>query len=83
MDGSGDQGFLFIICSYPGNRKELISVKFSQDRVLPLSILWRDQPNLAVQRALFKSGNAFLGRAGSMLVIGGGEALISFDLEKK
>jgi hypothetical protein len=83
LDGSGDQGFFFIICSYPGSRKELISVKFSQDRILPLSIIWRDQPNLTVQRALFKSGNAFLGRTGSMLVIGGGEALISFDLEKK
>jgi hypothetical protein len=83
MDSSGNQGFFFIICSYPGNRKELISVKFSQDRVLPLSIIWRDQPSLAVQRAFFNSGNAFLGRTGSMLVIGGGTALISFDLEKK
>jgi hypothetical protein len=83
MDSSGDQGFLFLICSYPGNRKELVSVKFSQDRVLPLSIIWRDQPNMAVQRALFKSGNAFLGRNGPMLVIGGGASLISFDLEKK
>jgi hypothetical protein len=83
IDNSGDQGFFFIICSYPENRKELISVKFSQDRVLPLSIIWRDQSNLAVQRAFFNSGSAFLGRNGSMLVIGGGTALISFDLEKK
>jgi hypothetical protein len=83
MDGSGDQGFFFIVCSYPGDRKELISIKFSQERVLPLSILWRDQPNLAIQRALFKSSNAFLGRTGSTLVIGGGAALIFFDLEKK
>ncbi|MDR2952497.1 MAG: WD40 repeat domain-containing protein [Treponema sp.] len=83
MDASGDQGFFFVICSYPGDRKELVSVKFPQDRVLPLSLIWRDPPNLIVQKTSFKSGDAFLGRKGPSIVVGGGQSLISFDLEKK
>jgi hypothetical protein len=83
VDDSGEQGFFFMICSYPMNRKELIGIRFQDDGWLPVSRIRRDMRDMVVLRAPFTSGNVFLGRTNSMLVAGGGTTLVSFELEKK
>ena len=83
VDDSGGQGFFFLICSYPMNRKELIGIRFQDDGWLPVSRIREDMRDMVVLRAPFTSGNVFLGRTNSMLVAGGGATLVSFELEKK
>ncbi|MDR0443791.1 MAG: PQQ-like beta-propeller repeat protein [Treponema sp.] len=80
IENSGDQGFLFLICSDSVQQKKLIGIKFPQDRWLPLTVSMRDMIFL---EAAFKSDNVYLNRTGNSIVAGGGATLISFDLEKK
>jgi len=82
IDDSGDQGYFFLVTSREQQGKELIGIKFPQDGLVSLSRP-ADTRDAVFMRALFKSGDVFLGRTGSMLVAGGGSTLISFDLEEK
>ena len=80
IENSGDDGFFFLINSYPDNRKELIGIKFPRDSVLPLA---EDGKDVIFLNAPFRSGDVFLGRNKDMLIVGGGKTLISYELEKK
>jgi len=82
IDTSGDRGVFFLISSLSAQRKELIGIKFPQER-WSLSRLNGNAGDTVFLRAEFKSDDVFLGRAGSMLVAGGGTTLISFDLEER
>jgi hypothetical protein len=81
VDGSGDQGFFFLITTHPGQEKRLTGIQFPQERLTGFS----ENPGLdsIFLKASFKSDNVFLGRTGSTVVAGGGDALISFYLEEK
>jgi len=72
IDYLGSLGYFFLICTLEGSpsqtQKELIGIRI---------------PDTIAIRAPFKSGDAFLGRTGSGLIVGGGTALVSFNLEKK
>jgi len=81
IDQSGSQGFLFLVCSQPELRKELIGIRLPEGRWATGS--GQDTQRAIVIRAPFRSDNAFLGRTGSGLLVGGGTTLVSFDLEKK
>lgn len=83
IDDSGDQGFLFLISSRSPQRKELIGIRFPQERLAPFLKSSRDMRDIIFLKASFKSNDVFLGRNGSMLIAGGGTTLISFDLEEK
>jgi hypothetical protein len=80
IDNSGDNGFLFVICSYSENQKELTGIQFPEDSLLSFS---RNRQNVVFLKAPFKSNDVFLGRNDTMLFMGGGSTLISFELEKK
>lgn len=86
MDESGDQGILFLVTAaagYPQDpaEKHLVGIHFTQDKFFGL---FKTSPqDMIFLNASFKSDDVFLGRAGSMLVAGGGSALISFKLEEK
>jgi hypothetical protein len=82
IDYSGDQGLLFLITSHSMNRKELVGIKIPQGSGV-LSLDPENTKNTIIIRASFSSENVFLGRAGSMLIAGGGKSLISFVLEDK
>ncbi|MCL2185197.1 MAG: WD40 repeat domain-containing protein [Treponema sp.] len=79
------QGFLFMIVSNPSslNEKKLIGIKFPQDRWFNISQSRASAPDAIFLSASIKSEDVFLGRTGSMLIVGGGSALISFELEEK
>ena len=83
MDDSGDNGFLFLITSHSSREKKLIGVRFPHDNWPPSLFSQRDTQDLIFMKAVFKSDNIFLKRAGSSLITGGGTALISFNLEEK
>jgi hypothetical protein len=68
IDQSGGLGLIFTIISKPENMKELAGIMFS-GRIMVA--------------APFKSGDVFLGRSDSRLMIGGGQTIISFELERK
>jgi hypothetical protein len=68
IDPSGGDGLLFIVTSPSENQKKFIGIRL---------------PKKIILEAHFKSGGAFLGRAGSRIYIGGGLTLSSFELEKK
>jgi hypothetical protein len=68
LDHAGGQGLFFAVVSRPAGGKTLVGIR------LPGSI---------IMQAPFKSGEAFLGRTGSRLIVGGGSTLASFELEKK
>jgi len=81
IDNSGDQGVLFLITSHPQQNNTLVGINLPQDKRFSF---WgtRAQDEIFL-RASFKSSDIYLGRTGSMLVAGGGTALISFNLENK
>lgn len=79
MDNSGADGLLFMIASHSNNQNELIGIKFPQERRFLSGLFYSQDPVFI--KASFKSDDVFLGRNGSMLVAGGGTALISFNLE--
>ena len=68
IDHSGGQGLLFAVISRSQEMKELVGIKL---------------PGSLIIEAPFKSTEVFLGRSGSRLFIGGRQALIAFDLEKR
>jgi hypothetical protein len=81
VDGSGDQGIFFLITSHPGQEKRLNGIQFPKEGLLRFTEgFGQDSVFL---KASFKSDDVFLGRTGSTLVTGGGDALISFYLEEK
>ncbi|MDR2575365.1 MAG: WD40 repeat domain-containing protein [Treponema sp.] len=68
VDQSGGQGLIFAIVSKTENRKELAGILL---------------PDRVMIAAPFKSGDIFLDRSDSRLLVGGGQAIISFELERK
>jgi hypothetical protein len=68
IDGSGDDGLLFVITAEPDLQKNLVVVRL---------------PGTKIIEAPFTSQTAFLGRQGSQIFIGGGATMISFALDKK
>jgi hypothetical protein len=83
VDNSGDKGFFFLINSRSVRRKELIGIRFSQDKKLAVSKFRGDTSGVIFMKAPFTSDNVYLGRNGSMIVTGGGKKLISFVMEEK
>jgi len=74
LDGSGGQGLMFAVFSNgpsAGGAMDLVGIQVS------------GRAARVVTRAPFRSGEVFLGRMGSRLIVGGGQALIAFDLEKR
>ena len=68
IDLSGGQGMVFSVISGEGNKKKLIGIRLP-DRVMI------DSP--------FRSAEVFMSRIDSRLIVGGGQSLIAFDLEKR
>jgi len=68
IDYSGGQDLVFAVVSRSPGLKELVGIRFSGRLVL---------------EAPFKSEEVFLGRSDSRLFVGGKQALVSFDLEKR
>ena len=68
FDQSGGNGLVFAIVSYSEDLKKLVGVRL---------------PGTVIMEAPFRSDEVFLGRMDSRLVMGGGQTLISFDLEKR
>ena len=91
IDESGDKGFFFLITAHPNQQKKLIGIKFPHDRLFGASRT--AALDSIFMKASFKSDDVFLGRTrtegsrnldyGSMLIIGGGNILISFNIEEK
>jgi len=82
IDESGSGGYLFLITSHQDRLKKLVGIRFQSAGVFRRSSSAADTVFL---EASFKSGDVYLSRSGgaSMFIIGGGTALISFDLEEK
>jgi hypothetical protein len=68
IDQSGGHGLVFTVISRSPDRKEVAGIML---------------PDRIMVAAPFKSGDVFLGRADSQLLIGGGQKIISFELERK
>jgi len=83
IDDSGGNGFLFLITSHSPPKKELIGVKFPNDRWTSFLFSRQDTRSAIFMKASFKSDNVFLKRTGTGLIAGGGTTLISFNLEEK
>ena len=80
IDESGADGYLFLVTSHANQMKKLVGIKFPAPGIAGISTA---APETVFLKASFKSDDVFLKRTGSMFVIGGGTALISFDLEEK
>jgi hypothetical protein len=68
LDGSGEDGLLFLITAEDLRKKNLVAIRLPGTRIL-------DAP--------FTSETAFLGRRGPRLFIGGGNTLAAFELDKR
>jgi hypothetical protein len=68
VDHSGGKGMVFAVISRSEGVKELIGIRL---------------PGRVIIESPFKSEEVFLGRMDSRLIVGGGQTLASFDLEKK
>jgi len=68
IDHSGGKGMVFAVISHSENSKELIGIRL---------------PNRVIIESPFKSEAVFLGRMDSRLILGGGQTLVSFDMEKR
>jgi hypothetical protein len=68
LDTTGGNGLVFSIVTISGNEKELVGIKL---------------PGRTALRVPFRSWEVFLGRTDSELFIGGGQILVSFNLEKR
>ncbi|MDR0456159.1 MAG: WD40 repeat domain-containing protein [Treponema sp.] len=68
LDQSGGQGMVFVVISRFGDAKELIGIRL---------------PGRVIVESPFRSAEVFLGRIDSRLIVGGGQTLVSFDLEKR
>lgn len=93
IDESGDEGHFFVITSHPMQERKLIGIKFPPDRLFGTPRT-RAEDSIFL-KASFKSDDVFFGRtrtyssrtgssgtddSPSMIVVGGGTALISFEL---
>ncbi len=83
VDNSGDNGFFFLISARSNRRKELIGIRFSQDKKIAASKFRGDINGVIFMKAPFNSDNVFIGRNNSMIIAGGGKKLISFVMEEK
>jgi hypothetical protein len=68
IDHSGGKGMVFAVVSYSENNKKLIGIRL---------------PGRVVIESPFISDEVFLGRMDTRLIAGGGQTLVSFDLEKR
>jgi len=68
LDCNGGQDLVFAVVSGSGIQKKLVGIKL---------------PGRVTIEAPFKSGDVFLGRIDSLLFVGGGQTMVSFDLEKR
>jgi hypothetical protein len=68
LDGSGNDGFFFVISAQGELRKQLVGIEL---------------PGTLIMEAPFRSGGVFLERRGPFLYLGGGSTLASFKLEKR
>ncbi|MFP3089021.1 PQQ-like beta-propeller repeat protein [Treponema sp. TIM-1] len=68
IDGSGDDGLLFVITSESEFRKNLVVIRLPETKII---------------EAPFISQAVFLGRQDSRVFIGGGTTMVSFELDKK
>lgn len=68
IDQSGGQSLVFTIVSRPEGMKELTGIML---------------PDRVMLAAPFRSEEVFLGRSDSRVLIGGGQTIISFELERK
>jgi len=68
IDQSGGQRLIFTVISKSENRKELTGIML---------------PDRIMVAAPFKSDDVFLGREDERLLIGGGQSIISFELERR
>jgi hypothetical protein len=68
IDNSGGQGMVFAVISHSGNDKELIGIRL---------------PGRVNIESSFRSDEVFLGRMDSRLIVGGGQIMAAFDLEKR
>jgi hypothetical protein len=68
VDNSGGQGMVFVVISRLEDQKELIGIRL---------------PGRVIIESPFKTDEVFLGRIDSRLIVGGGQTLVSFDLEKR
>jgi hypothetical protein len=67
VDQRGGEGMVFVIISRHDNARELTGIRL---------------PGKVIIRSPFKSEEVFLGRMDSRLIVGGGQILAAFDLEK-
>jgi len=79
-DESGSGGYLFLVTSHADNLKKLVGIRFPSAGIFRLSSAAQESVFL---ESPFKSEDVFLKRSGSIFVIGGGTALISFVLGEK
>jgi hypothetical protein len=68
MDRKGTDNAFFVITSLPDRQKKLTSIRY---------------PGTIMGQAPFKTESAFLSRNDSALIIGGGDTLLSFKIEKR
>ncbi len=68
MDTKGIDDLFFVITSLPNQKKNLVMIRY---------------PGIITGKAPFKAESAFLNREDSALIVGGGNTLISFELEKR
>ncbi|MDR0495417.1 MAG: WD40 repeat domain-containing protein [Treponema sp.] len=68
IDQSGGQGMVFVVISRHENARELIGIRL---------------PGRVIIDSPFISEEVFLGRMESRLIVGGGQILAAFDLEKR
>jgi hypothetical protein len=68
IDHSGGKGMVFAVVSYSGNNKKLFGIRL---------------PGKVIIESPFISEEVFLSRMDSRLIAGGGQTLVSFDLERR
>jgi len=68
IDHSGGKGMVFAVISHSANAKELIGIRL---------------PGRIIMESIFTSDEVFLGCIDSRLIMGGGQTLASFDMEKR
>jgi len=76
LDGSGGQGIMFAAFAQ-------LEDGLPTDRVNVVGIRVGGRSPMVVMRAPFRSDEVFLGRMGSRLIVGGGQAMVAFDLERR
>ena len=80
IDELGGRGFFFIVTSHSRYENRLVGIRFPPERLLGL--FRTSTQDTVFLKAPFNSPDVFLGRTESKLIIGGGTALISFNLEE-